>query len=56
MSTNNSNDTIGNRRRDLPACSAMKQTKTKTSSNSTLLRNKTDKDYQTTLGNEASVR
>jgi hypothetical protein len=55
MLMNNSNDNIGNRARDLPACSAVEQTKIETYSTSTLLRNKTDKKYQTTLGSEAFV-
>ena len=53
---NNSNYTTGNRNRDLPARSAVEQTKIKTYSTSTFLRNKTDKYYQTTLGSEAFVR
>jgi len=56
MSVKNSSDTIENRNRDLPARSAVEQTKIKTYSTSTFLRNKTDKDYQTTLGSEAFVR
>jgi hypothetical protein len=53
---NNSNYTIRNQTRDLPACRAVEQTKIKTYSTSTLLRSKANKDYQTTLGSEAFVR